>query len=520
MKGLSFLAALVMAVSVLGANAALAKRLALVVGTSEYDTVYPLENAANDAEDMAGALTRLGFEVELVIDGTGAEFQQAVDAMSAKAADAETILLFFSGHAFQMNGQNFLVPRDAQLSSLDVIEQQTLKLDNIVSKFESDERQVIVLLDACRNNPLPASMQAQTGAGLAKVREGTGAFFAFATQPGAVTSDGRAEDRNSPFTAALLSHLETPGHSISDVMIDVRNDVIEASFSRQEPWDQSSLRSQFYFKPVVEKSIGVSDADLDAISQLDAASQQLILQALARNGVALEIIDVPDEEPGEAVAALVEDTGPGFTLLDVDDDEPAPTSAAGADATVSDTATVAPVGADAVSTVTGTAVAMLSDDQETVVGTEIQSSSSTERFTLAALASVPEPDNLARGLQTELARIGCHRGAIDGQWGKLSRVSLLKYYAARGAVTEEQAAARDPSLEAYREAKLEPGVICTGSYAAAPKSGSKQPRKTRVAVVKTPAKPASTGTRRITTTRTKSDGTTTARPKISVGSFR
>jgi hypothetical protein len=520
MKGLSFLAALVMAVSILGSNAAIAKRLALVVGTSQYDSVYPLENAANDAVDMGGALTRLGFDVELVIDGTAAEFQQAVDTMAAKAGDAETILFFFSGHAFQMNGQNFLVPRDAQLSSLDVIEQQTLKLDNIVDKFEGDERQVIVLLDACRNNPLPASMQAQTGAGLAKVREGTGAFFAFATQPGAVTSDGRSEDRNSPFTAALLSHLETPGHSISDVMIDVRNDVIEASFSRQEPWDQSSLRSQFYFKPVVEKSIGVTDADLDAISQLDAASQQLILQALARNGVALEIIDVPDEEPGEAVAALVEDTGPGFTLLDVEEDEPTTTTAAaGADATASGTETVAPVGADSVSTVTGTAVATLSDGQETVIGTEIQSSS-PERFTLAALEAIPAPDNLPRALQSELARIGCHRGAIDGQWGKFSRVSLLKYYAARGAVTAEQAAARDPSLDAYREAKLEPGVICTGTYAAAPKAGAKKRTKTRVAVVKTPVKPASTGTRRITTTRTKSDGTKSARPKISVGSFR
>lgn len=297
-------------------GAAEAKRLALIVGNSEYDNVYSLNNATNDARDVAQALERLDFEVTLLTDSDKGTFETKLEDFAAKAEDAESTLFFFSGHAFQLDGVNYLVPSDAALTSADAIKTQTWRLDDIIGKLEDLNRQTLIFLDACRNNPLPESQRGNTGEGLAKLETGSGTFVAFATQPNNVTSDGSGD--NSPFTQALLSHVETPGISISDMMINVRNDVEADTYGKQTPWDQSSLRAQFYFKPQNETVAQLTDADLDMISQLDPETARRLLAALGASGVetGFEILDVEDvEEEGVEVASA----GPAYQILDVED---------------------------------------------------------------------------------------------------------------------------------------------------------------------------------------------------------
>jgi uncharacterized caspase-like protein len=302
----------IMCVTVM-AGTAEAKRLALVVGNSDYEHVYSLKNAAKDATDVAKALERLDFEVTLLTDTNEAGFWEKLEAFAAQAdaEEVESTLFYFSGHAFQMDGANYLVPSDAALTSKEAIQNQTWRLDEIVKKLEDRNRQTLIFLDACRNNPLPETQRGSTGEGLAKLQTGSGTFVAFATQPNNVTADGAGD--NSPFTDALLEAMESKGISISDMMIRVRNSVEDATFGRQTPWDQSSLRAQFYFKPVVERSATLTEADYEMIAALDPETRNRLLEALAKTGLQIDEEEVAIQEEAQ-VAAL----NPSFLIEDPD----------------------------------------------------------------------------------------------------------------------------------------------------------------------------------------------------------
>jgi uncharacterized caspase-like protein len=288
------------------ASAADAKRLALVVGNSEYDAVYSLKNAARDAQDVASQLKRLGFEVTLLTDTGDAAFRTELDAFAtrAEADDVESTLFYFSGHAFQLDGVNYLVPKDAVLSSAEVIKSATWRLDEIVSRLEDRDRSTLIFLDACRNNPLPENARGNSGEGLAKLQTGSGTFVAFATQPNNVTADGAGD--NSPFTEALIDHLGTEGISISDLMIRVRNEVEDATFGRQTPWDQSSLRAQFYFKPQNEKA-ALSQADYEMLAALDPETRNRLLSLMGAERIDFDEDKVDDMEVAIQVASLTND---------------------------------------------------------------------------------------------------------------------------------------------------------------------------------------------------------------------
>jgi len=269
-----------------GMTEAEAKRLALVVGNSTYTGVTPLRNAARDATEIAAALKRLDFEVTLLTDVSSADFWDRVEAFAEDAKTADSTVFFYSGHAFQLNGANYLVPVDAKLDSRDSIRTQTWNLDGIIARLQDRKRQTLIFLDACRNDPLPKSVRgSETAAdGLARLQTGVGTFVAFATEPGAVTFDGTGDAPNSPFTTALLENIETPGISVSDMMINVRNNVEERTFRRQTPWDQSSLREQFYFKPAVETKQELSEADFELLAQLSPGDRKKFLDLLRASG--------------------------------------------------------------------------------------------------------------------------------------------------------------------------------------------------------------------------------------------
>jgi Caspase domain len=212
------------------------RRIALVIGNSRYAHVETLENPANDAKAMEEKLRALGFEVYAGTDLTLAEFRQLSGKFQQGAKTASTALIYYSGHGFQFQGQNFVVPVDASLKSKEAIETETIKLNDLIANVQSRDRQVLVFLDACRNNPLPPGQ-----------RKDNNVFVAFATQPGNISYDGRS--KLSPFTKSLVSYMSGGRQSISDLMISVRNDVEKMTLGQQTPWDQSSLKKQFYFNP-------------------------------------------------------------------------------------------------------------------------------------------------------------------------------------------------------------------------------------------------------------------------------
>lgn len=237
-------------------QAALERRVALVIGNGAYEHAGELANPANDARDIAAALQDANFNVILGVDLTKLELQNRLREFAAVVEDADVALLFYAGHGLQVHGRNYLIPIDAQLANERDLEFEATRLDFILSQMElgREGKTTLVFLDACRDNPLARNLarsmgtrSAALGRGLAQVESGVGTFVSFSTQPGNVAVDG--DGRNSPFTAALKRHIRTSGVNLNGTMIRVRKEVIRATGGKQVPWDHSALTGEFYFHP-------------------------------------------------------------------------------------------------------------------------------------------------------------------------------------------------------------------------------------------------------------------------------
>jgi len=229
-------------------------RVALVIGNSAYVHSTPLTNPANDANDMAAALKSVGFEVVLGVDMDKRSFDGKVRDFARSLEKADVALLFYAGHGLQIGGRNFLVPTDAKLGSERDLDFEAVNVDFVLRQMEldRDNKTNVVILDACRDNPMARNLarsmgtrSASVGQGLAQVHTGVGTFIAYSTQPGNVALDGTG--RNSPFTAALAKRLVEPGRNLTSIMIDVRKDVLTSTGGKQVPWDHSALTGEFYF---------------------------------------------------------------------------------------------------------------------------------------------------------------------------------------------------------------------------------------------------------------------------------
>ena len=224
------------------------RKLALVVGNQAYTQLPGLVTPVEDAQGVSNALRDLGFEVTLLTDVGPAVFQAVLGTFAAQVDAADTVLFYYAGHAFQRNGVNHLVPVNARLADAKALDTETWRLNDIAKALKGKTNQLLLFVDACRDNPLPESVRGAVEAGgLAQFDGGADTFVAFATAPGQVAWDKTDGAVNSPFTAALLAHIAKPGQNISDLMIAVRNQVETATNGKQTPWEQSSLREQFYF---------------------------------------------------------------------------------------------------------------------------------------------------------------------------------------------------------------------------------------------------------------------------------
>ena len=246
------------------------RRVALVIGNSAYQFTPNLPNPINDAEAMASALQRLGFEVAKGIDLDRGETELIIRDFAKKLPGADVALFFYAGHGMQVARQNYLIPVDAQLADETDLHFEATDLNLVLNLMEREPRVNLVFLDACRDNPLSQKLARSMGStrstavgrGLALVDAPDGSFIAFATQPDNVALDG--EGGHSPFTSALLNHIETPGLSLSDMMIRVRNDVKATTNGQQVPKEESSLTSSFYFQPAVAVEQAIAAAEPSA----------------------------------------------------------------------------------------------------------------------------------------------------------------------------------------------------------------------------------------------------------------
>lgn len=238
------------------------KRIALVIGNAEYDgSLPPLENPVNDAKLIVGALKKVGFEVISVADASQKEMKRAINRFGAAIADGGadvTALFFYAGHGLQVNGTNYLVPVNAEIAQEGDVDIESVAADAILSQMEhAGAKTSIVILDACRNNPLSRGFRSASR-GLARMETPNGSFLAYSTAPGDIAADGSG--RNSPFARALAAEMVKPDQAIEETFRNVRIQVMQETNQRQTPWDSSSMLVPFYFAAPAAKAVASAPA--------------------------------------------------------------------------------------------------------------------------------------------------------------------------------------------------------------------------------------------------------------------
>ena len=223
------------------------QRVALVIGNSNYQNAAQLTNPGNDAQSMAEFLNAAGFEVISATDLTQNDMIRVVQDFSAKIAargPGTVAMIYYAGHGVQLEGENYLIPIDAKVTSPTELVNDSLRLVDIMATLEAiPSRARIVVLDACRNNPFPATDDA--GRGLAIVDAPNGSIVGYSTAPGTEAQDGN--DGHSPYTSAFLRLAREPNLPIEQLFKRVRLDVNHATIGEQTPWESSSLTGEFYF---------------------------------------------------------------------------------------------------------------------------------------------------------------------------------------------------------------------------------------------------------------------------------
>jgi hypothetical protein len=220
------------------------KRVALVIGNGAYTRIQSLKNPANDAADMAASLRRLGFSVLDRTDADRKTMRSLIDDFAIAIRGADIALFYYSGHGVQAEGENYLVPLNADVTIAADVPEECVPLSRVLARMvDSEAATSVVILDACRDNPFKAVTRG-IERGLAVVgRKPAESIIVYATAENEKAEDGSG--RNGVFTAALLANLERV-EPLADLLLDVKAQVRDATADKQKPAVYENLTRKVY----------------------------------------------------------------------------------------------------------------------------------------------------------------------------------------------------------------------------------------------------------------------------------
>ena len=232
---------------------AASSRVALVIGNGNYQS-SPLKNPVNDANDIATLLSSLDFEVIKLIDADRREMVTAINEFSSKLRRSEVGLFYFAGHGMQINDTNFLLPIGINVVDESDVEFEAVRADRVIAKMRSAETRLnVVILDACRDNPLRRTFRS-SARGLARMDAPKGTIIAYATSPGSTAADGQG--RNGVYTGHLLDVMAVPGLDIQDMFNEAGMKVMEDTDDAQVPWTSITPIPKYYLAGTAPDSGG------------------------------------------------------------------------------------------------------------------------------------------------------------------------------------------------------------------------------------------------------------------------
>jgi len=275
------------------------RRVALIIGNSAYQKVPRLINPTNDAAALTAMFKAAQFDsVDSKFDLSGTELRRTLREFTGKTRDADIAVVYYAGHGMELDGNNFLVPVDAALETDSDVLDEAVSIERVLFAVEPAKRLRLVILDACRDNPFVKTMKRAVasrgiGRGLAKVEPMTpNTLIAFAAKAGSTASDG--DSQNSPFAAALVKYLASPGLDVRRAFGFVRDDVLKSTGNRQEPYVYGSLGGDDApLVPAAAPAIPRASPEADPQASI-RRDYELALQLARRDGWEAFLSQYPD----------------------------------------------------------------------------------------------------------------------------------------------------------------------------------------------------------------------------------
>ena len=221
-------------------------RVALVVGNNNYEGNNVLKTPINDADDVSDNLSRLGFKVIKLIDGTQQQMERAIVEFGDKLKNADVGLFYYAGHGIQYQGENYLIPVNSSFNQAFELKYRTIPVSYLLDCMRNAKCKLnIVVLDACRDNPYLGN-RSSGERGLAVVQNlPESSMLVYSTAPGSTATDGHF--RNSPFASALIRNLQVPRQEIHRLFDSIGTEVASSTSGAQRPWISTDYYGVFYF---------------------------------------------------------------------------------------------------------------------------------------------------------------------------------------------------------------------------------------------------------------------------------
>ncbi len=499
-----------MTVLCLGCGSAHAeKRVALVIGNSAYKSVPRLTNPVNDASLVGGMFRKAGFDtVDVKLDLSVVDMRKALREFGSKAREAEVAVIYYAGHGIELDGNNYLIPTDAALETDTDVFDEAFPLDRLLFAIEPAKQLRLVILDACRDNPFAKTMKRTVaaraiGRGLAKVEPTSpNTMIAFAAKAGSTASDG--DSKNSPFAAALVERLPTPGLDLRKAFGFVRDDVLKNTGYKQEPYVYGSLGGDDM--PLIAAKPVVAGPQANPESEI-RRDYELALQLGTRDGWTAFLNRFPSgfytdlakgqlnkiaaEETRATTADKARQAEEEKARLAAERANKAEQEKAAAAAKAAEEKRLAAEKAKQIEEAKAAAAEQRRKDAEAAVAkamaekqaaekalaeklandkaaaetaaklaAEKQASASAEQKVAAiAPSSTPptmSPQETTKLVQSELRRVGCLSASADGDWNASSQRSLTLFNKYAGTKFDAKLA----SFDALDAIKAKPGRVC------------------------------------------------------------
>jgi uncharacterized caspase-like protein len=509
MRRLAAFAAAVLAVCLANHPALAGKRVALIIGNSSYQNVAALTNPANDATAITEMFKKASFDVvDSRRDLKSQEMRRALRDFGDKARGAEIAVIYFAGHGLEVDGVNYAVPVDAALERDVDVDDEAIALNRILLAAEPATQLRLIILDACRDNPFARKMKRtiasrSIGRGLVGVEANRpNTFIAFAAKEGSTAADG--DGQNSPFSTALLKHLTRPGVDIRKAFGYVRDDVMSATGNQQEPYTTNSLggndvtlvpapaapppasvnaNADIRHDYELAERVGTREAWASFIAanpsgfytELAKAQQSKLAAETARIAATEKAHNATDEQArlaaegaraSEQAKAAAQSKAAEEARLAAEKKKQAEDAklAAAEQAKLAADERLAAENArleaekakqsEAAKTASVEQAAAKEDkpDADRRGGPAVASLSPSGQ----ARPEQPAPRDIPRLLQTELRRVGCKTGEIDGEWNASSRRALSSFNDNAGTKLDVKIA----SIDALDVVKAKPGRVC------------------------------------------------------------